>query len=77
VLRLINQVSQKDNHTSKILKKSENNAIGTFRVKEWVNFFDPPEVAFLALMMVYAKKAISGGSGKLTYFFTRNIPIGY
>ena len=26
------------------------------------------------LMIIYAKKAISGGSKKLTYFFTRNVP---
>ena len=25
-------------------------------------------------MIIYAKKAISGGSKKLTYFFTRNVP---
>ena len=27
------------------------------------------------LMIIYAKKAISGGSKKLTYFFTRNVPV--
>ena len=26
-------------------------------------------------MIIYAKKAISGGSKKLTYFFTRNVPL--
>ena len=27
-------------------------------------------------MIIYAKKSISGGSKKLTYFFTRNVPSG-